>query len=326
MVITEKVEFEGALGETLAARLERPKGPPLGWALFAHCFTCGKDVKAATRIADGLTRRGIAVLRFDFTGLGGSEGEFENTDFSSNVGDLLAAADWLRTEHSAPKILIGHSLGEYAALVAAGSIDFTDAVAVVHERGRLMQAAVSEGDGAMAAILGLDDDRVAGICESVAEGDVVAPANYNAPGQIVIAGQRAAVERAAEACKRDGAKRAMLLPVSVPAHSALMTPAVDGLTMALENIEVSVPEIPVLHNIDRSTRDEPDAIRGALVEQLTHPVPWTGTIRAMTDRGIGRFLECGPGRVLTGLGRRIERGAEWIALEAPDGIEQAVAS
>ncbi|MGK7296984.1 MAG: ACP S-malonyltransferase [Candidatus Wenzhouxiangella sp. M2_3B_020] len=242
------------------------------------------------------------------------------------AGDIAVWRVYREAGGALPAAMAGHSLGEYAALVAAGSIDFTDAVAVVHERGRLMQAAVAEGEGAMAAILGLDDDRVAEICESVADGDVVAPANYNAPGQLVIAGQRAAVERAAEACKLDGAKRAMLLPVSVPAHSALMTPAVDGLAMALENIDIAAPAIPVLHNLDMSTRDESDAIRGALVEQLTHPVPWTGTIRAMTDRGIGRFLECGPGRVLTGLGRRIERGAEWMALEAPDGVEQALAS
>lgn len=225
----------------------------------------------------------------------------------------------------APVAAAGHSLGEYAALVAAGALSFADAAAVVHERGRLMQAAVSEGAGAMAAVLGLDDERVAGLCASVAGDEIVAPANYNAPGQVVVAGHRDAVQRAVDACRQAGAKRAMTLPVSVPAHSALMTPAIDGLRMALANIDVRRPAFPVLHNVDASERDEPDAIRGALVEQLVRPVPWTDTVRALAERGAGRFLECGPGRVLSGLGKRIDRRATWIPVDTPDGLTRALA-
>jgi [acyl-carrier-protein] S-malonyltransferase len=224
-----------------------------------------------------------------------------------------------------PVAAAGHSLGEYAALVAAGALAFADAAAVVHERGRLMQAAVSEGAGAMAAVLGLDDERVAELCASVAGDETVAPANYNAPGQVVVAGHRDAVRRAVDACRQAGAKRAMTLPVSVPAHSTLMTPAIDGLRMALANTDVRRPEFPVLHNVDVAERDEPDSIRGALVEQLVRPVPWTDTVRALVERGAGRFLECGPGRVLSGLGKRIDRRATWIPVDAPDGLTRALA-
>lgn len=224
-----------------------------------------------------------------------------------------------------PMAMAGHSLGEYAALVAAESIALTDAVAVVHERGRLMQEAVGEGEGAMAAILGLDDEQVEQICADLAcsEKTVVA-ANYNSPGQLVIAGSRAGVESAVDACKKAGAKRAMLLPVSVPAHSPLMAPAAEGLQRALAVVEIRPPACPVLHNFDLRMREAPASIRSALIEQLTHPVPWTGTIRELVARGATRFLEFGPGRVLSGLGRRIDRDVEWLALETPRGVEQAL--
>jgi len=224
-----------------------------------------------------------------------------------------------------PLAMAGHSLGEYAALVAAESLALVDAVAVVHERGRLMQEAVGEGKGAMAAILGLDDEQVEQICADLmcAEKTVVA-ANYNSPGQLVIAGSRIGVESAVDECRKAGAKRAMLLPVSVPAHSPLMAPAAEGLERALAMIEIKPPTCPVLHNFDLQSHETPEAIRRALIEQLTHPVPWTGTIRELIARGATRFLECGPGRVLSGLGRRIDRNAEWLALETPQGIEQAL--
>lgn len=224
-----------------------------------------------------------------------------------------------------PKALAGHSLGEYAALVAAESLDLTDAVAVVHERGRLMQDAVAEGEGAMAAILGLDDEVVEQICaDRVCSNKTVVAANYNSPGQLVIAGSREGVESAVNECNKAGAKRAMLLPVSVPAHSPLMRPAAEGLARALRMIEIKPPVCAVLHNFDLQPRDEPEEIRRALIEQLTHPVPWTGTIRQLIVRGTTRFLECGPGRVLSGLGKRIDRQAEWLALETPRGIENAL--
>lgn len=249
--------------------------------------------------------------------------ELDRTEWTQPAmlaGDVAVWRAWHGAGGAAPIALAGHSLGEYAALVAAGAMGFGDAVRVVGERGRLMQAA---GAGAMAAVLGLDDERVAGICASEAAGEVVVPANYNAPGQVVIAGQREAVDRVVAACRDAGAKRAMSLPVSVPAHSPLMAPAADGLRAALDRIAIRAPDCPVLHNVDLQARSEPSGIRDALVQQLTHPVPWTGTIRALAARGVGRFIECGPGRVLCGLGRRIERGAEWLALESAETLQQA---
>ena len=224
-----------------------------------------------------------------------------------------------------PVAMAGHSLGEYAALVAAESMALVDATAVVHERGRLMQEAVGEGEGAMAAILGLDDELVEQICADLGRSEkTVVAANYNSPGQLVIAGSRSGVESAVDKCKQAGAKRAMLLPVSVPAHSPLMAPAAEGLQRALEMIAIKPPACPVLHNFDLQPRETPESIRSALIEQLTHPVPWTGTIRELIARGATRFLECGPGRVLSGLGKRIDRDAAWLALETPDGIDKAL--
>jgi len=224
-----------------------------------------------------------------------------------------------------PRVMAGHSLGEYAALVAAESMALGDAVAVVHERGRLMQEAVAEGEGAMAAILGLDDEQVERICaDLMCSGKTVVAANYNSQGQLVIAGSRAGVESAVEACKKAGARRAMQLPVSVPAHSPLMAPAGDGLKRALGLIEIKRPACPVLHNFDLQPREAPESIRHALVEQLTHPVPWTGTIRELITRGATRFLECGPGRVLSSLGKRIDHDVDWMAMETPKGIDEAL--
>lgn len=240
------------------------------------------------------------------------------------AGDIAVWRVYRDRGGAMPKCMAGHSLGEYAALVAAESMALVDAAAVVHERGRLMQEAVAEGEGAMAAILGLDDERVEQICAAAGAGEVVVAANYNSPGQLVIAGSRAGVEKAADECKQAGAKRAMLLPVSVPAHSPLMAAAATGLKRALDMIVVKTPVCPVLHNVDLQSRDDPESIRQALIDQLTHPVPWTGTIRALAARGATRFLECGPGKVLSGLGRRIERDAEWLALESPQGVEQAL--
>lgn len=257
------------------------------------------------------------------------EGPAEELDRTEWTQPAMLAADvavwraYRQAGGEAPVAMAGHSLGEYAALVASGCMAFGDAARVVHERGRLMQQAVPSGAGAMAAVLGLEDERVADICDGVANGAVVAPANYNAPGQVVIAGEREAVERAAEACRDAGARRAMLLPVSVPAHSTLMSPAMDGLREVLSGIDLRAPECPVLHNVDLEPRDDVASIREALVQQLTHPVPWTGTIRALESLGASRFLECGPGRVLCGLGRRIARDADWLALESPETLDQA---
>lgn len=223
-----------------------------------------------------------------------------------------------------PARLAGHSLGEYSALVVAGAIDFEAAVALVAERGRQMQAAVAEGEGSMAAILGLEDEVVAAICREVAEDQVVVPANYNSPGQIVIAGNSAAVERALHKCREAGARRALVLPVSVPSHCPLMAPAAEAMREVLERTEIRAPRIPVVHNHDVTSHDEPAAIRNALVEQLTGPVRWTESVRTICDAGIMNLAECGPGRVLCGLGRRIERAANWVGLEDPDTLEETL--
>lgn len=257
----------------------------------------------------------------------GPEDELNRTELTQPAILAASVAMWRVWENLGgpmPARLAGHSLGEYSALVVAGALDFEAAVAVVSERGRQMQAAVAVGEGAMAAILGLDDEVVEAICREVTEDQVVAPANYNSPGQIVIAGDSAAVERAMHKCSEAGARRAVILPVSVPSHSKLMQPAADAMAEVLADVEIRAPRIPVIHNCDVAEHDQPDEIRAALINQLCSPVRWTESVRAITGGGIMKLAECGPGRVLSGLGRRIERAAEWVALEQPDNIEQTI--
>jgi [acyl-carrier-protein] S-malonyltransferase len=241
------------------------------------------------------------------------------------AGGIAVWRAWVAAGGPVPSIMAGHSLGEYSALVAAGAIDFADALKVVAARGRLMQSAVPDGEGAMAAILGLDDELVEAICREAAEGQVVAPANYNSPGQLVIAGHATAVERAMHKCRDAGAKRAMVLPVSVPSHSELMKSAAEELGDVLAGIEIRTPRVAVLHNIDVESRSEPDEIRAALIGQMSAPVRWTATIQAIVSRDILHMAECGPGRVLCGLGRRIEKKVGWVALEQPDQLESTSA-
>lgn len=224
-----------------------------------------------------------------------------------------------------PARMAGHSLGEYSALVAAGALEFENAVELVAERGRQMQSAVPEGVGTMAAILGLDDEVVEAICREAAEDQTVVPANYNSPAQVVIAGHAAAVERAMHKCSEAGARRTVRLPVSVPSHSPLMQPAADAMEKILAATEIQTPVVPVVHNIDMATREAPDGIRAALVAQLTGPVRWSESVRTICGEGIMTLAECGPGRVLCGLGRRIERQASWIALSDPDSFDETIA-
>lgn len=212
---------------------------------------------------------------------------------------------WQEKNGAMPVVMAGHSLGEYSALVCAGVMDFKDAVRLVELRGKLMQEAVPEGTGAMAAIIGLDNDSIAKACAESAEGQVVAPVNFNSPGQVVIAGNKEAVERAGAACKAAGAKRALPLPVSVPSHCALMKPAADKLAVALQEITFNAPRIPVINNVDVAAESDADAIRSALVRQLYSPVRWTETVESMSAQGVGHLLEMGPGKVLTGLTKRI---------------------
>ncbi|MBD9645038.1 ACP S-malonyltransferase [Pantoea sp. PNT02] len=204
-----------------------------------------------------------------------------------------------------PSMMAGHSLGEYSALVCAGVLNFADAIKLVELRGKLMQEAVPEGTGAMQAIIGLDDASIRKACEESAQGQVVSPVNFNSPGQVVIAGNKEAVERAGAACKAAGAKRALPLPVSVPSHCALMKPAADKLAVALEAITFSAPSVPVVNNVDVKCETEGAAIRSALVRQLYSPVRWTESVEFIAAQGVEQLLEVGPGKVLTGLTKRI---------------------
>ena len=214
---------------------------------------------------------------------------------------------WLQQGGVTPTVLAGHSLGEYSALVCAGALDFSDALKLVEARGHFMQAAVPPGEGAMAAIIGLDNAAIADACQQSAHGEVVAPVNYNSPGQVVIAGSSAAVERAMIACKDAGAKRALPLPVSVPSHCALMLPAADKLSAMLKGIDIKTPAIPVVQNVGATVATSSESIASNLVAQLHQPVLWTQCIEAIADSGANLVIECGPGKVLNGLTKRINK-------------------
>ena len=233
--------------------------------------------------------------------------------------------DWQQQSMSLPIIMAGHSFGEYSALVCAGALKFTDAVGLAQDRGRFMQTAVCAGEGAMAALIGLSEQQVSEICEHVAQGQIVAPVNFNAPGQIVIAGQTPAVNQAIEQAKLRGAKKAVLLPVSVPAHSQLMRTAADKMAERLAQVVVTTPNIPVIHNVDVAVKSKPSDIRLALTTQLYSPVRWVETIETMVTEGIETVFECGPGKVLTGLNKRIKQTLTTLSIGNSRGLEQAVA-
>ena len=235
---------------------------------------------------------------------------------------------WLEKGGKLPAVVAGHSLGEYSALVAAGVIDFSDAVPLVRLRASAMQEAVPMGTGAMAAILNLEDEKILEACaEAIAEvgaGAVVEPVNFNAPGQTVIAGSKAAVERACEGCKARGAKRAVLLPVSAPFHSSLIRPAADKLAQRLAQLEFNEPSIPVINNVDVAIESDPQRIKDALIRQAYSPVRWVETIRKMAGMGISSVAECGPGKVLAGLVKRSADGVNGIALADAAAIDAAL--
>ncbi len=220
-----------------------------------------------------------------------------------------------------PEVMAGHSLGEYSALVCAGAMDFQDAIKLVELRGKLMQQVVPEGTGAMYAIIGLDNESIIKACNEAAQGEVVSAVNFNSPGQVVIAGAKAAVERAAAACKEAGAKRALPLAVSVPSHCALMKPAADQLAVSLESIAVKTPETAVINNVDVKTENEAEAIRHALVRQLYSPVRWTETVEKMATSGVEILVEIGPGKVLTGLTSRIVKVLSAAAVNDVKSLE-----
>ena len=227
-----------------------------------------------------------------------------------------------------PEVMAGHSLGEYSALVCAGVLDFQDAVKLVELRGKLMQQAVPEGTGAMYAIIGLDNDAIINACKQAEQGEVVSAVNFNSPGQVVIAGAKAAVERAAALCKEAGAKRALPLAVSVPSHCALMKPAADQLSVSLESITLKEACVSVLNNVDVKNEIEADAIRNALVRQLYSPVRWTETVEKMAQNGVEVLVEVGPGKVLNGLTKRIVDSLQAVSVndvKSLDSIEEVLA-
>ena len=252
------------------------------------------------------------VLGYDLWALV-QDGPVETLNETDKTQPALLAASvaiwraYVASGKAMPAMLAGHSLGEYSALVCAGVIDFKDAIKLVELRGQLMQQAVPAGTGAMYAIIGLDNDGIANACIEAAQGEVVSPVNFNSPGQVVIAGQKDAVERAAAACKAAGAKMAVALPVSVPSHCALMKPAADKLALALNDVQFNAPSITVINNVDVASPTAVADIKDALVRQLYCPVRWSETVELMAEKGITQLVECGPGKVLTGLAKRINK-------------------
>lgn len=230
---------------------------------------------------------------------------------------------WQKEGGPQPVVMAGHSLGEYTALACAGAIEFRDAVKLVADRGRFMQTAVPAGQGGMAAILGLEDDQVRALCEQAAQGEVLSPVNFNSPGQVVIAGTATAVARAVEQAKGAGAKLAKLLPVSVPSHCSLMHPAAERMRERLKQVKIGAPRTPVLHNVHVKSETDPDAIRQALVRQIESPVRWVETIRRMAADGVDKLVECGPGKVLAGLNKRIVKEAQTLPVYDPETLRQA---
>ncbi|MGH8293066.1 MAG: ACP S-malonyltransferase, partial [Gammaproteobacteria bacterium] len=233
---------------------------------------------------------------------------------------------WQSSKGSKPAYMAGHSLGEYTALVCAGALDFKAAIKLVEFRGQAMQQAVPSGAGAMAAILGLEDEAVRRACAEAAQGQVLQAVNFNSPGQVVIAGEKPAVERAIAACNAKGAKRSILLPVSVPSHCALMKPAAEQLAAKLADLSLQSPQIPIIHNVDVTAHSEAAAIRQVLTEQLYSPVRWAETVQFLAGQGVSKLVEFGPGRVLSGLTKRINKTVEAYPVFNPQTLQAALAA
>lgn len=280
------------------------------------------SVKAAIAEASGVLRQDLGKLM--------AEGPTEELNRTVNTQPVMVTAAyaayqaWKELGGAEPQIVAGHSLGEYTALVVAGVMTFADCLPLVRLRAQAMQQAVPRGTGAMAAILGLDEDAVRSACAEAAQGEVVEAVNFNAPRQVVIAGHAAAVRRAMDACKARGAKRAVALPVSAPFHSSLMAPAARELCEALAKLSFNAPRIPVIHNFDVKSYGDGKAIKDALVGQADHPVRWVECVQAMAAQGVTHVLECGPGKVLAPLAKRISGDLQGLALADRAGIEQGL--
>jgi [acyl-carrier-protein] S-malonyltransferase len=248
-----------------------------------------------------------------------------NTQPAMVTAGIAAFRAWTALGGPTPSVVAGHSLGEYAALVAAGALTLQDCLPLVRFRAEAMQQAVPEGVGAMAAIMSLDDAAVQAACADVAQGEVVQAVNFNAPGQVVIAGHKAAVGRAIDACKARGAKRAMTLPVSAPFHSSLMQPAAERLRGYLAQVPMAAPRIDLINNVDVAIARSPEAVKDALVRQAASPVRWVETVQAMAQGGVTHIVECGPGKVLAGLVKRIAPSVQGLSLADRDALEQTLA-
>jgi [acyl-carrier-protein] S-malonyltransferase len=269
------------------------------------------------------------VLGYDLWDLV-QNGTQEDITLTERTQPLLLTASvavwrvWQQEGGAQPALMAGHSLGEWSALVCAGVVDFKDAVRLVRNRGAYMQEAVPAGEGAMAAIIGLDDDAIKSICADACQGEEVAAVNFNSPGQVVIAGNATAVDRAINGCKEAGAKRALPLPVSAPFHTNLMQPAADRLASEIMATEFSTPEILVVHNVSAQTESDPERIKQLMIEQICSPVLWVDCVKTLTDNGVDTLVECGAGKVLSGLCKRIERSLNAYPSEDPVSLEKAL--
>lgn len=271
------------------------------------------------------------VLGYDLWALvqTGAQDEINLTERTQPLLLTASVAVWRAWEEkngTKPALMAGHSLGEWSALVCAGVVAFKDAVKLVQQRGKFMQEAVPAGQGAMAAIIGLDDALILESCKKAEQGEVVTAVNFNSPGQVVIAGAAAAVERASVLCKEAGAKRALPLPVSAPFHTELMRPAADRLAEQIAATVFSVPQIPVVHNVTAAVEADPEKIKALMIEQIYSPVRWVECVNAMVEKGVSSTLECGPGKVLSGLNKRINGELAAISVEKPEELQMALAS
>jgi [acyl-carrier-protein] S-malonyltransferase len=289
------------------------------------------DLAAANPLVEETFKEASDVLGYDAWKLI-QEGEQEDINLTERTQPLLLTASvaiwrlWQQQGGPLPAAMAGHSLGEWSALVCAGVVEFADAVEIVRARGAFMQQAVPVGVGAMAAIMGIEDQIVIDACAEAAQGQIASAVNFNAPGQVVIAGDAAAIDRAIDICKKAGAKRAVELPVSAPFHTSLMRPAADNLAEIVAQTTFSAPQIPVLHNVHAQPEANPEAIKKLMLEQIYQPVLWVDCVNGLSSRGAEILIECGPGRVLNGLSKRIDRELTSLATDDVASLENALTS
>ncbi|WP_331352485.1 ACP S-malonyltransferase [Cellvibrio sp. UBA7671] len=289
------------------------------------------ELAAEFSIVEKTFSEASSVLGYDLWALV-QTGAQDEINLTERTQPLLLTASvavwraWQEKNGSQPALMAGHSLGEWSALVCAGVVEFKDAVKLVQQRGKFMQEAVPAGQGAMAAIIGLDDALILDACKKAEQGEVVAAVNFNSPGQVVIAGSASAVERASALCKEAGAKRALPLPVSAPFHTELMRPAAERLAEQIIATVFSVPKTPVVHNVTAETEVNPEKIKALMIEQIYSPVRWVECVNAMSEKGITATLECGPGKVLSGLNKRIKAELITTSVEKPEELQAALIS